>query len=180
MSRIGRKPIPLPKGVTVETTDESVRVKGPKGELKRPMAVGTSLKLADGEIEVQRADDSIQARSSHGLMRALVNNMVLGVVNGFERRLEIHGVGYKAETKGSALVMSLGFSHPITYPFPEGIKIAVEPTQPAQIVVTGVDKERVGQTASEIRGFRPPDHYKGKGVRHKGEYVRIKAGKTAQ
>lgn len=180
MSRIGRKPIPLPKGVTIEATDDGVRVKGPKGEIRRPMAEGISLKTADGEIEIHRSDDSIQHRSSHGLMRALVNNMVNGVVSGFERRLEIHGVGYKAETKGNALVMSLGFSHPITYPFPDGIKIAVEPTQPAQIVVTGIDNEKVGQTASEIRGFRPPDHYKGKGVRHKGEYVRIKAGKTAQ
>ena len=180
MSRIGKKPIPLPKNVTVEATDEGVRVKGPKGEIRRPMADGISLKTADGEIELQRSDDSIQQRASHGLMRALVNNMVSGVVSGFERRLEIHGVGYKAETKGNSLVMSLGFSHPITYPFPEGIKIAVEPTQPAQIVVTGIDNEKVGQTASEIRAFRPPDHYKGKGVRHKGEYVRIKAGKTAQ
>jgi large subunit ribosomal protein L6 len=180
MSRIGRKPIPLPKGVTIEATDEGVRVKGPKGEIRRPMADGISLETADGEIEIRRADDSIQQRASHGLMRALVSNMVSGVTTGFERRLEIHGVGYKAETKGNSLVMSLGFSHPITYAFPEGIKIAVEATQPAQIVVTGIDKERVGQTASEIRGFRPPDHYKGKGVRHKGEYVRIKAGKTAQ
>jgi len=180
MSRIGRKPIPLPKNVTIEATDEGVRVKGPKGEIRRPMADGITLKTAEGEIELHRSDDSIQQRSSHGLMRALVNNMVSGVVSGFERRLEIHGVGYKAETKGNSLVMSLGFSHPITYAFPEGIKIAVEATQPAQIVVTGIDNERVGQTASEIRAFRPPDHYKGKGVRHKGEYVRIKAGKTAQ
>ena len=180
MSRIGKKAIPLPKNVTIEATDDSVRVKGPKGEIKRPMADGISLKVADGEIELHRTDDSIQQRASHGLMRALVNNMVNGVTSGFERRLEIHGVGYKAETKGNALVMSLGFSHPITYPFPEGIKIAVEATQPAQIIVTGIDNEKVGQTASEIRGFRPPDHYKGKGVRHKGEYVRIKAGKTAQ
>src|SRR6185436_16305514 len=151
MSRIGKKPIPLPKNVTIEATDEGVRVKGPKGEIRRPMADGISLKTADGEIE--RSDDSIQQRASHGLMRALVNNMVSGVVSGFERRLEIHGVGYKAETKGNSLVMSLGFSHPITYPFPDGIKIAVEATQPAQIIVTGIDNEKVGQTASEIRAF---------------------------
>jgi large subunit ribosomal protein L6 len=179
MSRIGKKPIALPKGVSIDTADGSVRVKGPKGEIRRPMAAGIALATADGEVQVTRADDSIQARSSHGLMRSLVANMINGVVSGYERRLEIHGVGYKAETRGSALVMSLGFSHPITYPFPNGIKIAVEATNPAQIVVTGIDKEQVGQIAAEIRGFRPPDHYKGKGVRHKGEYVRIKAGKTA-
>jgi large subunit ribosomal protein L6 len=180
MSRIGKKPIALPKGVTVDAADGSVRVKGPKGEIKRPLAKGISLSTADGEINIARSDDTIEQRANHGLMRSLVNNMVNGVVSGYERRLEIHGVGYKAETKGNNLIMSLGFSHPITYPFPQGIKIAVEASQPAQIIVTGIDKELVGQTASEIRAYRVPDHYKGKGVRHKGEYVRIKAGKTAQ
>jgi large subunit ribosomal protein L6 len=181
MSRIGQRPIQIPKGVTVGLDGGVVRVKGPKGELARPLVDGIALETADdGTLTFSRADDAKENRAKHGLMRALVQSMVVGVSQGFERRLEIHGVGYKAETRGNALVLSLGFSHTINFPFPPGIKIAVEPGTPPQIVVTGTDKEQVGQTAANLRGLRPPDHYKGKGVRHKGEYVRIKVGKTSQ
>lgn len=178
MSRIGNKPVALPKGVTFESADGQVRVKGPKGSLSRKLASGVTFKVSDTEIVVERAGDTPALRANHGLMRALVANMVQGVTKGFERRLEIIGIGYRAELKGSTLVLSLGYSHPIEYPFPEGITIAVEKNN--KMVVSGIDKERVGQVASELRSFRSPDSYKGKGVRYEGERVRIKAGKSGQ
>lgn len=178
MSRIGNQPVKLPSGVTFSVASGEVQVKGPKGALSRKVATGISFREEGGSVVVERGDESPNTRANHGLMRALVNSMVTGVSKGFQRRLEIVGVGYKAEIKGQALVMSLGYSHPVEYPFPSGISIAVEKN--TKVVVSGIDKEQVGQVASELRGFRPPDSYKGKGVRYEGEHVRIKAGKSGQ
>jgi large subunit ribosomal protein L6 len=178
MSRIGKKPIPVPSGVTVSLSGDTVQVKGPKGTLSRSVVDGVSVDVQTDVVLVSRADDSAQCRANHGLMRALLNNMVIGVSKGFTKELEIIGVGYKAEVKGNKVVFNLGYSHQIVFPFPEGIKISVEKN--TSLAVTGSSKEAVGQAAAEIRGFRPPDSYKGKGVRYKGEHIRIKAGKTAQ
>lgn len=178
MSRIGRMPIMLPKGVVVTTADGALRVKGPKGELERAVVSGVSFTQEGGSLVVHRASDAASARASHGLMRALAANMVTGVAQGFTRQLEILGVGYKAEVKGKTLVLNLGFSHQVLYPFPPGITIDVE--QNTKLSVKGIDKEMVGQVAAELRSLRPPDSYKGKGVRFQGERVRIKAGKAAQ
>ena len=173
MSRIGNKPIALPKGVTV-TVGDSVTVKGPKGELTRVLVEGTTVSV-DGEIvTVSRATDSRTHRANHGLMRSLLHNMVTG----FERRLEILGVGYKAQARGKQVVFNLGYSHPINFKVPDGITVDVD--KQGKISVKGIDKEVVGQTAAVIRGFRPPDAYKGKGVRYEGEYIRLKAGKAAK
>jgi large subunit ribosomal protein L6 len=178
MSRIGRKPVSLPSGVTVTAGDGVLAVKGPKGSLSRKIATGIAFDNVDGVVNVKRENDHSAVRANHGLMRALLNNMVVGVSQGFEKKLQIIGVGYKAEVKGSKLVLNLGFSHPVVYPFPQGITIAVEKN--TEISVKGIDKEAVGQTAAELRSFRPPDSYKGKGVRYVGEHVRLKAGKSAQ
>ena len=178
MSRIGNQPVKLPSGVTFAVTDGELQVKGPKGTLARKTADGVAFRQEGGSVVIERSDDTPRVRANHGLMRALLNNMVIGVSKGFQRRLEIVGVGYKAELKGSALVMNLGYSHPIEYPFPKGISIAVEKN--TKVTVTGIDKEQVGQVAAELRGYRPPDSYKGKGVRFEGEHVRIKAGKSGQ
>lgn len=156
----------------------SVQVKGPKGTLSRSIVPGVSVVVQSDVVQVNRDDDSRKCRANHGLMRALLNNMVIGVSVGFTRELEIIGVGYKAEVKGNKVVLNLGFSHQIEFPFPDGIKITVDKS--TKLAVTGASKEAVGQAAAEIRGFRPPDSYKGKGVRYKGEHIRIKAGKTAQ
>lgn len=178
MSRIGNKPVPLPKGVDFNVDGGAIHVKGPKGALSAKVAEGIAFEPTDAEVVVKRASDSPKHRANHGLMRALLANMVTGVTAGFERKLEIIGVGYKAEVRGKELVLNLGFSHPIHYPFPEGITIAAE--GPNKVTVQGVNKETVGQVAAELRGFRPPDSYKGKGVRYAGEYVRLKAGKSGQ
>ena len=178
MSRIGNQPVTVPKGVEVQVTDGEIRVKGPKGQLTQRIVDGISFEVQDDKVVVSRSGDIKQLRANHGLMRALLNNMVVGVSEGFTRDLEIIGVGYKADIKGNKAVFNLGYSHPIEFPFPEGVKISVDNN--TKISVTGISKEAVGQAASEIRGFRPPDAYKGKGVRYKGEYVRLKAGKTAQ
>jgi large subunit ribosomal protein L6 len=178
MSRIGNKPVSVPKGVEVQIAGGEIRVKGPKGQLTQQIVDGISFEVKDGSVVVSRSSDVKQYRANHGLMRVLLNNMVVGVSEGFMRNLEIIGVGYKAEIKGNKAVFNLGYSHPVEFPFPEGIKISVDKN--TKISVTGISKEAVGQTASEIRGFRPPDAYKGKGVRYEGEYVRLKAGKTAQ
>ena len=178
MSRIGNKPVAVPGGVTVSANDGTLTVKGPKGELNQKIAEGITFEI-DGEVaKVNRANDSKPYRANHGLMRALLNNMVTGVSKGFERKLEINGVGYKASTQGNKAVFNLGYSHPIEFPFPEGVTISVDKN--TSVTVSGIDKERVGQAAAEIRGFRPPDSYKGKGVRYEGEYVRLKAGKSAK
>lgn len=176
MSRIGRKPVTLPSGVIVTVGDTELKVKGPKGEVSRKIVQGITFSEEDNIVTVKRNSDNPKIRAYHGLMRALLANMVTGVSKGFTKGLEIQGVGYKAEIKGKTLVMNLGFSHPIEYPFPEGITISVEKN--TKIMVSGVDKETVGQVAAELRGKRPPDSYKGKGVRYAGEHVRLKAGKS--
>lgn len=177
MSRIGKLPIPVPKGVTVSVAD-TITIKGPKGQLESLIADGISFAQEGDVLKVHRASESRTHRANHGLMRALVNNMVTGVTKGFERKLEIIGVGYKAESKGSQVVFNLGYSHPIEFTPPPGISLAVEKN--TKVIVSGIDKQAVGQVASVIRGFRPPDSYKGKGVRYEGEVVRIKAGKSAK
>lgn len=176
MSRIGKLPIPIPSGVTVQVGDR-VAVKGPKGELSQHIVKLVGITVEGNEVIVSRADDSRPSRANHGLMRALINNMVVGVSTGFERKLQVIGVGYRAEVKGSKLVMNLGFSHPIEFDIPKGITIEADKTN--IITVRGADKQAVGQTAAVIRGYRKPDHYKGKGVRYVDEQVRIKAGKSA-
>jgi large subunit ribosomal protein L6 len=180
MSRIGKKPVNVPQGVDVSYDNGSLKVKGPKGNLACKIASGISFEREGETLTVVRANDSGAVRSAHGLMRALLSNMVEGVTKGFVKDLEIIGVGYKAEVKGQKLVMNLGFSHPIEYPFPSGIEIVVNPKDRTKLSVKGIDKETVGQVAAELRGYRPPDSYKGKGVRYVGEYVRLKAGKSGQ
>ncbi len=177
MSRIGRLPVPVPKGVTI-TLGDTITVKGPKGQLSRPVVSGVSVAQQDDTLVVTRSSEHRTHKAAHGLMRALLNNMVLGVTTGFGKKLEIHGVGYKAEVKGKELVLNLGYSHPIHYAIPEGIGIAVD--KKGGIAVSGIDKEQVGQVAADIRGFRKPDSYKGKGVRYAGEYIRLKAGKAGK
>jgi len=178
MSRIGVKPVVVPKGVDVKVANGRLSVKGPKGLLGVKVASGISFSQADGNCNVVRSGDSPNQRANHGLMRALLANMVKGVSEGFEKKLEITGVGYKADVRGSSIVLNLGYSHPITYPFPDGIQIAVDGG--TKLTVKGIDKEKVGQVAAEIRSMRPPDSYKGKGVRYAGEYIRLKAGKSGQ
>jgi large subunit ribosomal protein L6 len=178
MSRIGKLPISVPAGVTVSVGDGAIKVKGPKGELTQSLVEGVDLNITSGQVNVARRDDSRQSRANHGLVRALVNNMVTGVTKGFERKLEIQGVGFKSEVKGKTLVLSLGFSHQIEYPFPNGITIEVE--KGTKVTVKGSDKQLVGETASKLRSLRSPDSYKGKGVRFEGEYIKLKAGKTAK
>ncbi len=178
MSRIGKLPVPVPAGVTIAVTDGVLKVKGPKGELVQALATGVAIEHAAGVARVTRADETRQVRSNHGLTRALLNNMVKGVTTGFERKLDIQGVGFKSEVKGTTLVMQLGFSHPIEFPFPDGIKITVE--KGTKLTVVGSDRQVVGETAAKLKAFRPPDAYKGKGVRYEGEHIRLKAGKTAK
>jgi large subunit ribosomal protein L6 len=177
MSRVGKVPVQIPKGVTVSVADNGVSVKGPKGELRQELPTLVSAAVQEGAIVVSRADDSRQGRANHGLARALVKNMVTGVTQGFEKKLEIQGVGFRAEVKGKMLVMQLGFSHPVEYAIPQGITIAVDKN--VNLSVNGIDRQKVGQVAAVIRKFREPDHYKGKGVRYVGENVRIKTGKSA-
>ncbi len=177
MSRIGRKPIPVTKGVTVTRRNGTVIVKGPKGELQASVHPNISIEIKDGEVLVARKSESKPDRSLHGLWRALVANMISGVTEGFSKRLEIVGVGYRAEMKGKKLQLQLGYSHPIVFGPPEGIKVET-PTQ-TQIVVSGIDKQLVGLVAAKIRSFRPPEPYKGKGVKYENEFIRRKAGKAA-
>lgn len=177
MSRIGKQPVTLPKGVDVKVDGGTVSVKGPKGELSLTVHPEMSVALEDGEIRVTRPSDQARHKALHGLTRSLVSNMVEGVTDGFSRTLEIVGVGYRAEKKGNALGLTLGFSHPVQFDPPAGISIEV-PNQ-TTVVISGADKQVVGQVAAEIRGFRPPEPYKGKGIRYQGEQVRRKAGKTA-
>ncbi len=178
MSRIGKKPIPVPSGVEVTIDGASVSVKGPKGELAQVFNPDMHLALEEGEIIVTRPSDSRTHRSLHGLTRSLIANMVQGVSEGFSKTLEIHGVGYRAQLKGSDLELALGFSHPVSVIAEPGITFEVP--APNRIVVQGIDKQRVGQVASEIRDWRRPEPYKGKGVRYQGEYVRRKVGKAAK
>lgn len=179
MSRIGNQTITLPAGVTLTEADGVLTVKGPKGQVSRNNVEGITVSQEGNEVSVSRASDSPKHRASHGLIRALLNNMVVGVSTGFERRLVINGVGYKAEKKANGLLLNLGYSHPIDFTAPKGIELDVD-TKTNTISVKGYDKEVVGQVAAELRGFRPPDSYKGKGVRYEGERVRLKAGKSGQ
>jgi large subunit ribosomal protein L6 len=176
MSRIGKLPVSIPKGVTVDVSDV-VAVKGPKGQLSQRVVDLVSVKVEGEEVVVTRADDSKPSRAYHGLMRSLIQNMVTGVSEGFEKKLQIIGVGYRADVKGKKLVMNLGYSHPIEFDIPDGIEIAVDKQN--FVTIKGADKQQVGQVAAVIRGYRKPDHYKGKGVRYADEQVRIKAGKSA-
>jgi large subunit ribosomal protein L6 len=177
MSRIGRKPITIPSGVTVTVDGSTVKVKGPKGELSRTFEPSMKVRQEGNELLVERPNDEKREKALHGLTRALLSNMVTGVTEGFKKTLEIIGVGYRAEKKGKNLVVSVGYSHPVQYPEPEGITLTTP--APTTIVVEGVDKQKVGQVAAELREFRPPEPYKGKGIRYQGEQVRRKAGKTA-
>ena len=177
MSRIGRKPIVVPDGVTVEIRPGSVAVRGPKGELQERVSPEMSVKQEDGQVIVSRPTDRGDHRALHGLTRTLVANMVTGVTQGFEKRLEIQGVGYRAALRGRDLEMQLGFSHPVTVKAPDDITFEVP--QPTQIVVSGISKQRVGEIAAQIRKWRPPEPYKGKGIRYQGEHVIRKVGKRA-
>lgn len=177
MSRIGKKPIPLPKGVTVETKDGELVVKGPKGTLSQAVPPGISVKIENNELSLVRPNDEKQNRALHGLARALANNMVVGVSEGFQKKLDMVGVGYKAEKKGKYIQFSLGFSHPVFFMAPP--EIAIDIPTPTSLVVSGTDKQLVGAVAAKIRSIRPPEPYKGKGVKYTGERIIRKAGKTA-
>jgi len=178
MSRIGKKEIPLPKGVEVRMDGTSVVVKGPKGSLHTAAVPGITMSVENNVVKFERKDEEKKTRAFHGLMRALVANNVKGVTDGFKRELDIVGVGYRAEVKGREVVFQLGYSHPIKFPIPEGIEITIEP-KTGHITITGMDKQRVGQTAAEIRSLRQPDPYKGKGIKYSDEVIRRKAGKAA-
>jgi large subunit ribosomal protein L6 len=176
MSRIGRKPIPLPKGVTIKVEGNIAAVQGPKGKVDALIPAGIRLEQKDGELLAIRENDSQAA--VHGLARALVNNAVEGVTKGWTRELDIVGIGYRAELKGKSMVVfTLGFSHPIEYSLPSGIEVGVDPKQ-THLTVTGIDRQKVGQVAAEMRSLRPPDPYKNKGVRYTGEQLKKKVGKT--
>jgi large subunit ribosomal protein L6 len=177
MSRIGNKPLALPEGVTVEVGPGRVDVKGPKGELSQAIDPAMTVTLDDGVVTVSRPTDRGPHRALHGLTRSLIANMVEGVTNGFEKKLEIQGVGYRAKAQGKGLELSLGFSHPVSIPPVEGIEFDVP--QPTEVIVRGIDKQQVGEIAAQIRRHRPPEPYKGKGVRYADEQVRRKVGKRA-
>jgi large subunit ribosomal protein L6 len=179
VSRIGRMPIVLPKGVEVNIEDTRVRVKGPKGELEHTFPAGMVINNVEGEVTVQRPSDERMFRSLHGMTRALINNMVLGVSNGFEKVLEVNGVGYRAEINGQDLVLYVGYSHSVIINPPEGISFDVD-TRTRQIKVMGYDKQVVGQVAADIRKVRPPEPYKGKGIKYLDEKIRRKAGKAGK
>lgn len=178
MSRIGRLPIPIPKGVDVRVDGRTVQVKGPKGQLARDVHPEMQVAVSAGAVTVSRPSDARQHRALHGLTRALLANMVKGVVDGYRINLEIHGVGYRAARQGRQVTLQLGFSHPVEMTPPPGVEIEVP--QPNRLSIVGSDKEAVGQMAATIRGIRPPDPYKGKGVRFAGERVRLKAGKAGK
>jgi large subunit ribosomal protein L6 len=178
MSRVGKSPITVPSGVDVSLSGNNIKVKGPKGELSRSFPEEIGVEQADGELRVTRNKETREARALHGLFRSLINNMVLGVTEGFEKRLEIHGVGYRAAKQGNDLEIQVGFSHPVKKSAPAGIEFEVP--QPTRITVRGIDKELVGRTADEIRAIRKPEPYKAKGIRYEGEHIRRKGGKAAK
>jgi len=177
MSRIGKKPIQIPEGVSISLGPGRVSVNGPKGELEQVVSTRMEIVEQDGTLVVSRPTDRGTDRAVHGLTRSLVANMVAGVTDGFEKRLEIQGVGYRAKLAGKALELSVGYSHPVTIQAPDGIEFEVP--QPTQVIVRGIDKQLVGEIASQIRRVRPPEPYKGKGIRYVGEHVRRKVGKRA-
>lgn len=178
MSRIGKLPIEIPAGVKVSFDNHMVKVQGPKGTLTRTVADGVTLEVSDKQIVVGRKGEDKQARSAHGLTRTLLNNMVVGVTKGFEKVLDISGVGYRAEAKQNMLTLSLGYSHPINFALPDGVSVEVE--KMTKVFVRGADKELVGQTAAKIRSFRAPEPYKGKGIKYSDERILRKAGKTGK
>ena len=175
MSRIGKKPVPVPAGVTAGIEGQTVKVKGPKGALQLVLHDDVEAKLDKGAIKIDPRVETKRGRAMWGLSRSLISNLVAGVTKGFERRLEITGVGYRAAVQGKDLQLSLGYSHEVKFPIPEGITIVTP--RPTEIVITGIDRQKVGQVAAEIRDFRPPEPYKGKGVRYAGEYIFRKEGK---
>jgi len=177
MSRIGRMPVSIAKGVEVKQSNGTLTVKGPKGTLELNVHPEMNVVVEDAEVRVERPSDHKDHRALHGLTRSLINNMVVGVTDGFSKTLEIIGVGYRAEVKGKGITLHLGFSHPVNYEPVDGVSLEC-PNQ-TTVVVSGADKQKVGQAAAELRSFRPPEPYKGKGVRYQGEHVRRKAGKTA-
>lgn len=177
MSRVGKKPIEIPQDVEVNVQDHVISVKGPKGTLTRKIVSGIDVEIADGKIDVKRPNETKYYKSLHGLFRTLINNMVEGVTKGFEKKLEIVGVGYRAEMRNNRLILNVGFSHPIVFVPPEEVQIEVEGQN--NITVRGIDKELVGQVAAKIRSFRPPEPYKGKGIKYIDEHIIRKAGKTA-
>jgi large subunit ribosomal protein L6 len=176
MSRIGKKPIVLPKGVSAQISDGAVEVKGPKGQLRQPLPPGIVFELADGQLHAKTVRQDKQLGKFHGLGRSLVANAVQGVTEGFKKELDIVGVGYRAESKGKQVVFALGYSHPVVFDVPQGIEIVV--SSQTHLVVTGVDRQLVGQVAADIRSLRKPDPYKQKGVRYTGEVLKKKVGKT--
>jgi large subunit ribosomal protein L6 len=182
MSRVGKKPIEIPKGVDVVVEGSHVTVKGPRGSVVTPILAGVTVEKKDGLMLLARGGEEKKDKALHGLNRALLQNAVLGVTQGFKREIDLVGIGFKAEVKGKAVVFNVGFSHIVNFPMPEGIKVDVAPDTKAKdithIIVTGVDKQKVGQTATEIRGIRPPDPYKLKGFRFVGEVLKKKAGKA--
>jgi large subunit ribosomal protein L6 len=178
MSRVGQAPIPLPSGVSVSITGQTITVNGPKGELQRSFPEEISVEKVEEEIRVARSSETRETRALHGLVRSLIANMVQGVTEGYEKRLEIHGVGYRAQKQGKDLELAVGYSHTVKKPAPDGIEFEVP--APTRITVRGIDKELVGQTAAEIRAIRKPEPYKAKGIRYEGEYIRRKAGKAAK
>jgi large subunit ribosomal protein L6 len=177
MSRIGKKPIPIPPGVKVQLDGMTVRAEGPKGALSQLVPAGLTPKVADGSLVIERSGDDRRVRALHGLARALVANMVTGVKDGFERRLEIVGIGYRAQMQGKSIQLALGYSHPVLFPLPEGVTAEID--RQTAITLRGPDKAVLGQTAAKLRALRKPDPYKGKGIRYAGETVRRKVGKKA-
>ncbi len=175
MSRIGKKPVAIPGGVTATVNGQEVKVKGPKGELKHVLVDDIIAKLDKGGIEIAMREDTPNARAMWGMSRTLVANLVAGVTEGFTKKLEITGVGYRAAVQGSNVQLQLGYSHDVTFPIPQGIQVVCP--KPTEIVITGIDKQKVGQVAAEIRRFRPPEPYKGKGIKYAGEFILRKEGK---
>jgi large subunit ribosomal protein L6 len=176
MSRVGKLPIPIPQGVTIHYERPYVKVKGPRGEMVKKVEEGIEVTVEDGKVWVRRSRDDREIRSLHGLIRTLINNMILGVTKGFEKALDIEGVGYRSDIKGNTLTLSLGYSHPIKYELPPGIKVKVD--KQTRVTVEGIDKYLVGEVAAKIRRFRKPDVYKGKGIRYAGEVIKKKVGKS--
>lgn len=179
MSRIGKKPIDIPKGVDVKIEDATVNVKGPKGELSSGFPTGVRVAVDNGKIVVERTGETKDIRALHGLTRSLISNMVSGVSSGYQRVLEITGTGYRAQVQGNKLLLALGYSHPVEFILPPGIKAAVDQKQ-TQITLTGIDKQQTGQIAADLRALRPPDIYKGKGVRYAGQRLKLKVGKAGK
>ena len=177
MSRIGKKPIPIPQGVKVQLDGLTVRAEGPKGKLSQEVPAGLTPRVADGTLVIERHGEDRRARALHGLARALVSNMVTGVKDGFERKLEIVGIGYRAQMQGKSIQLALGYSHPVLFPLPDGVTAEID--KQTAITLRGPDKAVLGQTAAKLRALREPDPYKGKGIRYAGETVRRKVGKKA-